>query len=114
MFNRLHPVIDRVNGASIANWTTVLNKVAAELPGDTIYIFGHAGPKFEVTGSRADLTYHGKYLAALLEYTREQVKAGKTLEQLIAAKDVIKGFEDYGPLIQRSLAPAYDEVTSAK
>jgi glyoxylase-like metal-dependent hydrolase (beta-lactamase superfamily II) len=114
MFNRLHPVIDRVNGASIANWTTVLNKVAAELPGDTLYIFGHAGQNFEVTGSRADLTYHGKYLAALLEYTREQVKAGKTLEQLIAAKDVIKGFEDYGPLIQRSLAPAFDEVTSAK
>ena len=101
-------------GKTFQNWTTVLNKVAAELPGDTIYIFGHAGPKFEVTGSRADLTYHGKYLAALLEYTREQVKAGKTLEQLIAAKDVIKGFEDYGPLIQRSLAPAYDEVTSAK
>ena len=114
MFNRLHPVIDRANGASIANWTTVLNKVAAELPGDTLYIFGHAGQNFEVTGTRADLTYHGKYLAALLEYTREQVKAGKTLEQLVAAKDVIKGFEDYGPLIQRSLAPAYDEVTSAK
>ena len=114
MFNRLHPVIDRVNGASIANWTTVLNKVVAELPADTIYIFGHAGAKFEVTGSRADLTYHGKYLAALLEYTREQVKAGKTLEQLIAAKDVIKGFEDYGELIQRSLTPAFDEVTSAK
>ena len=114
MFNRLHPVIDRVNGASIANWTKVLNAVAAELPADTMYIFGHAGQKFEVTGTRDDLAYHGKYLAALLDYTREQVKAGKTLEQLIAQKDVIKGFEDYGPLIQRSLAPAFDEVTSAQ
>ena len=32
MFNRAHPVIDRPNGASIANWTVVLQKVAAELP----------------------------------------------------------------------------------
>ena len=114
MFNRLHPVIDRANGASIANWTKVLNTVAAELPADTLYIFGHAGQNYEVTGSRADLAYHGKYLAALLDYTREQVKAGKTLEQLVAAKDVLKGFEDYGPLIQRTLAPAVDEVTSGR
>ena len=114
MFNRLHPVIDRVNGASIANWTKVLTAVAAELPADTLYIFGHAGSKFEVTGTRDDLAYHGRYLAALLEYTREQVKAGKTLEQLIAAKEVIKGFEDYGPLIQRTLTPAFEEVNAQK
>ena len=69
-----------MNGASIANWTKVLNTVAAELPADTMYIFGHAGPNFDVTGTRADLAYHGKYLTALLDYTREQVKAGKTLE----------------------------------
>jgi len=112
MFNRMHPVIDRANGASIANWTKVLNAVAAELPADTMYIFGHAAPNLQVTGTREDLAYHGKYLTALLDYTREQVKAGKTLEQLIAQKDVIKGFEDYGPLIQRTLAPAVDEVTS--
>jgi cyclase len=114
MFNRAHPVIDRVNGASIANWTTVLNKVAADLPADTIYIFGHAGTKFEVTGSRADLSHHANYLAALLDYVREQVKAGKTREQIVASTDVLKGFEDYGPLVQRPLGPAYDEVTAGK
>ena len=114
MFNRAHPVIDRANGASIANWTTVLNKVAAELPADTIYIFGHAGAKFEVTGSRADLTRHANYLTALLDYVRGQVKAGKSREQVVASTDVITGFEDYGPLVQRPLGPAYDEVTSGK
>jgi cyclase len=113
MFNRAHPVIDRTNGASIANWTVVLNKVAAELPADTLYIFGHAGPKHEVTGSRADLAHHAKYLAALLDYVRTQVKAGKTREQIVASTDVIQGFEDYGPLVQRPLGPAYDEVTAA-
>jgi hypothetical protein len=113
MFNRLHPVIDRVNGASIANWTVVLNKVAAELPADTLYIFGHAGQKYEVTGSRADLSYHANYLAALLEYVREQIKAGKTRDQIVASTDIIKGFEDYGPLIARPLGPAYDEVSAS-
>ncbi len=114
MFNRAHPVIDRANGASIANWTTVLNKVAAELPADTLYIFGHAGAKFEVTGSRADLARHANYLVALLDYVREQVKAGKTRDQIVASTDIIKGFEDYGPLVQRPLGPAYDEVTAGK
>ena len=113
MFNRAHPVIDRTNGASIANWSTVLRKVAADLPADTLYIFGHAGAKFEVTGSRADLERHASYLAALLDYMREQVKAGKTREQVVASTDIIKGFEDYGPLVARPLGPAYDEVTNA-
>ncbi|MGH9310101.1 MAG: MBL fold metallo-hydrolase [Vicinamibacterales bacterium] len=113
MFNRAHPVIDRANGASIANWTTVLNKVAAELPADTVYIFGHAAPKFEVTGTRADLARHANYLVALLQYVRGQAKAGKSREQVVASTDVIPGFEDYGPLVPRPLGPAYDEVASA-
>jgi glyoxylase-like metal-dependent hydrolase (beta-lactamase superfamily II) len=111
MFNRAHPVIDRANGASIANWIVVLGKVAAELPADTIYIFGHAGAGREVTGSRADLERHAAYLGALLEYVRGQVKAGKTREEVVALTEIIKGFEDYGPLIARPLGPTYDEVT---
>ena len=114
MFNRAHPVIDRANGASIANWIVVLGNVAAELPADTIYIFGHAGAGREVTGSRADLAHHAAYLGALLEYVRGQVKAGKTREEVVALTEIIKGFEDYGPLIARPLGPAYDEVTSDK
>jgi glyoxylase-like metal-dependent hydrolase (beta-lactamase superfamily II) len=113
MFNRMHPVIDRNNGASIANWTKVLQKVASELPADTLYIFGHAGQKFEVTGSRADLGHHANYLVALLDYVRAEVKAGKTRDQVVASTEIIKGFEDYGPLVQRPLGPAYDEVTAA-
>ena len=112
MFNRAHPVIDRTNGASIANWTKVLQKVASDLPADTLYIFGHAGQDRPVTGSRADLHHHATYLAALLEYVRGQVKAGKTRDQVVASTDVIKGFEDYGPLVSRPLGPAYDEVAA--
>jgi len=112
MFNRMHPVIDRANGASIANWIVVLQKVAADLPADTIYIFGHAAPERDVTGSRADLLHHASYLGALLEWTQTQVKAGRTREEVLASKDIIKGFDDYGPLTTRPLGAAFDEVTA--
>jgi cyclase len=113
MFNRMHPVIDRANGASIAGWSLVLERVAKDLPADTVYIFGHASPKHEVTGSAADLRYHANYLRALLEYVRGEVKAGKTREQIVSSTDLLEGFEDYGPLVARPLGPAYDEVTAA-
>jgi glyoxylase-like metal-dependent hydrolase (beta-lactamase superfamily II) len=112
MFNRMHPFIDRANGASIANWIVVLQKVASELPADTLYIFGHAGPGHEVTGSRADLRHHAGYLSALLDYVRGQVKAGRTAEEVQASKDPLKGFDDYGPMVPRPLAAAFDEVTA--
>lgn len=114
MFNRMHPVIDRPNGASIANWIVVLQTVAKELPGDTIYIFGHAGQGHAITGSNKDLQHHANYLNALLDWTRAQVKAGRTREQVLESKDIIPGFDDYGPLTQRPLGAAYDEVTAAK
>ncbi len=112
MFNRMHPVIDRANGASIANWSKVLRAVASELPGDTLYIFGHAATGRPVTGGRADLLHHANYLEALLEHVRAHVKAGRTRDEVLKLTDLIKGFEDYGPLVPRPLGPAYDEVTA--
>lgn len=112
MFNRMHPVIDRANGASIRNWSAVLRKVSGELPADTLYIFGHAAPGRAVTGGRADLHRHADYLEALLAFVGAQVTAGRTRDEVIALRDVIPGFDDYGPLVARPLGPAYDEVTA--
>ena len=112
MFNRLQPFIDRAHGASVANWITVLQTVANELPADTIYIFGHAGQGHEITGSAKDLQHHANFLNALLDWTRAQVKAGRPREQVIASKDIVPGFDDYGPLMERAVAAAYDEVTA--
>ena len=112
MFNRAHPVIDLVNGGSIRGWIAVLETVASDHAADTIFIFGHAGTGQPVTGDRGNLRYHAKYLGALLEYVGAEVKAGKTREQVVASTALLKGFEDYGPLIPRPLGPAYDEVTA--
>jgi glyoxylase-like metal-dependent hydrolase (beta-lactamase superfamily II) len=113
MFNRLHPFIDRPAGASVQNWIKMVEDVAKAHATDTIYVFGHAGAKSQVTGDRAELLYMRDYLTALLVYVRAQIKAGKSRDAIIASTDVLKGFEDYGPLIPRALTATYDEVVGA-
>ena len=85
-----------------------------EDPADRLYIFGHADARFKVTGSKADLAVQRDYFTALLEYTRAAVKAGKPREEFIKSTDVLKGFEDHGPLFTRALSAAFDEVSAGK
>jgi len=112
VFNRMHPYIDRPAGASIANWMKVLENTVADQKNDTTYIFGHGAAKFGVTGTRADLLYMRDYLAALLEFVRGVIKAGKPKDVIVKITDPLKGFPDHGPLIERVLAPAYEELSA--
>lgn len=110
VFNRMHPFIDRPAGASIASWITVLERTVADHENGTAYIFGHGSPKFGVTGARADLLYMRDYLTALLEFVRGEIKAGKPKDVIVKITEPLKGFPDHGPLIERVLTPAYDEL----
>lgn len=112
MFNRRHPVIDRPGGASIANWIVTLEKVTRAHDADTIYIFGHAGANFPITGPAADLHYQRDYLAALLDFVRGEIKAGKPKEEIVKITEPLKGFPDHGPLTERPLTAAYDELAA--
>jgi cyclase len=112
MFNRRIPVIDRVNGAIVANWVNVLEKAAADHPADTIYIFGHGGTNQPVTGPKADLMFFRDYLTALLEHTRAAVKAGQTREQFTATTPTLTGFEAFGAHRANTLGILYDEITA--
>jgi glyoxylase-like metal-dependent hydrolase (beta-lactamase superfamily II) len=112
VFNRVHPVIDRPAGASVANWIKMVEQVAKDHGNDTLYIFGHGSAKFSVSGNRADLMVMRDYLTALMDYVRAEIKAGKSRETIIASTDVLKGFDDHGPLLARSLTPVYDELTA--
>lgn len=110
MFNRRWPVIDRANGAHIANWVTVLEKTVADHNADTMYIFGHAGGTFPVTGTSKDLLYFRDFLTAALEHTRGAVKGGQTREVFLASKPIIKGFEDFGAGAGAPLGALFDEI----
>lgn len=110
VFNRIHPYIDKPAGASIANWIRTLEAVVADHPKTTIFIFGHASQKFQPTGSGADLLYMRDYLTALLEFVRGEIKAGRSREAIVKITDPLKGFPDHGPLVERALSAAYDEL----
>jgi cyclase len=112
VFNRRHPVIDRPGGALISHWIVVLDGVVRDHAADTIFIFGHANPNFAATGSKADLLYQGDYLSALLEFVRGEIKSGKPRDVIVKITDPLTGFPDHGPLIERVLGAAYDELTS--
>ena len=114
LFNRVFPVIDRVGGASIQNWTKVLERIAATYPRDAVYIFGHGSASFGVTGSQADLFVFRDYLSALLDHVQKQIAAGMTKEEIVTLKE-FPGFPDFnqpGPSsrLPANLASAYDEL----
>jgi cyclase len=113
VFNRRHPFIDRPGGASIAGWIKVLETVAKKYSKDAIFIYGHAQQGFEVTGRTPDLLYQRDYFTALLDYVRAEIKAGKPRAAIIQATETLKGFPDHGPLVQRVLESAYDELAPA-
>ena len=112
VFNRRHPFIDKPAGASIAGWITTLETVAKKFSGDTVYVYGHAQQGWDVTGRSADLLYQRDYLSALLEYVRTGIKAGKSREAIVGVTEPLKGFPDHGPLSERVLDAAYQELTA--
>ena len=113
VFNRRHPFIDRPAGASIAGWITLLESVMKDYGADTVFIFGHAGDGWKVTGTRADLQVQRDYFSALLDLVRAEMKAGKSREEFIRTTTPVPGFTDHGPLVERVRSAAWDELNPA-
>ncbi|MBD0320053.1 MAG: MBL fold metallo-hydrolase [Gemmatimonadetes bacterium] len=115
-FHRRHPVVDRAAGASIRNWTRILEQVAGSHARDTIYIFGHAGEGLPVTGSAAELLQFRDYLAGVLAFVERHVAVGRSREEILAMRSPLPGFEAWGPFGQAGprdpVSVAYDEVTT--
>ncbi len=114
VFNRLYPVIDRIGGASVRHWITVLEEAAATYPADAIYVFGHGNAKFGVTGARGDLLVFRDYLGGLLAHVEKEIAAGKSRDEIVALEN-LPDFPDYHqPRPNRlgsNLGVAYDELT---
>jgi cyclase len=112
VFNRRHPFIDRTSGANIKSWIAVLNKAIKTFNKKTIYIFGHAATGYEVTGTKADVLAFRNYLDKLLTFVGDQIKAGKTKEEILKATEIPGAPEWKGDGIDRPLKAAYDELTA--
>ena len=109
VFNRRWAFIDRSAGASIKNWIVVLEKIQGQFDNDTLFVFGHAFDPEKVTGNKADIKAMQDYLQNLLAFVKNQIKAGKTKEEIIKATSIPGVPEWQGDGIERGLQAAYEE-----
>ena len=116
-FNRRYPRIDRPGGARIDNWILLLERVARDWPSDTIFIFGHAGEGFDLTGTGADLLAFRDYLDGLREHVAAEVAAGKSKSEITKLAN-LPGFTDYhvpSPnRLQGNLEAAFEEIAAGQ
>ena len=113
-FNLRQPIIDRAAAGTIKGWIDVLEKATKDHNNDTIYIFGHAGMKQPVTGTSADVLRLRDFFTALLTFVGGQIKAGKTRDDIMAMRDPMPGFENFGawgnPGPREPRTVAYEEL----
>jgi cyclase len=109
LFNKRYPYIDRSAGASIKHWITVLEQVKRTFDAQTIYIFGHAFDPKAVTGSIAEVDSFKAYFEKLLDFVSNEIKSGKTKEEILAAT-AITGVQDMNGEPKHNLEMAYEEL----
>ena len=111
-FSGRFPYVDLNNGGDVEGLIKHIEKLLAELPPDVKLIPGH-GPLSDIDDLK---TYH-QTLVATMEVIREQIEAGKSLEEIKAAGFPQKwrswgaGFISTGrwiEIVHRSLAKADD------
>jgi len=112
VFNRRHPFVDRGAGANMKSWVSVLDKAVKKFDKDTLFVYGHSGTGYEVTGKMDDLKKFGDYLGKVLVFTESEIKAGKTKEEILKATSIPGADEWKGDGIERPLGAAYDELTA--
>jgi glyoxylase-like metal-dependent hydrolase (beta-lactamase superfamily II) len=115
-FHELHPRIDRASGASIQNWIKTINSVAKEMPGDTIYIAGHARPGAPVTTGRKELLRQRDYFDALLTHVRGAIAKGMSKDETMKLA-TLPGFETHAAsgnvlTLSAALGVAFDELSA--
>jgi glyoxylase-like metal-dependent hydrolase (beta-lactamase superfamily II) len=110
VFNRRYPFIDKAAGAMISNWIQVLQQMQSFFDNDTIFIFGHARDGYDVTGNKEDLSAFADYLSALLDFVSAQLKAGKSKDEIMTAKEIPGAPQWTGDGIERSLTAALLEL----
>ena len=93
VFNRMHGFVDVASGASIANWSTILDRVVKAHDRDTMYIFGHARDG-KVTGTSADLVEFREYLQALMAAATDAHAKGTPREEFVKGT-LAPRFADY-------------------
>lgn len=85
VFNRIYPWFGSTDGGGLKGWIKYLEGIHERFDDDTLFIFGHGT---EVTGKRSDLLYMRDYLSSLVEFVEKEIAAGKSIEEVAAAKSI--------------------------
>lgn len=112
LFNRRHPYVDRSAGANMNSWIKVLDKAVDTFDKKTMFVYGHSGTGYEVTGTSDDLKKFGDYLGRVLKFAEDEIKAGKTKEEILKNTALPGETEWKGDGFQRPLQAGYEELTA--
>ncbi len=112
VFNRRHPFVDRGAGANIQSWMNVLSAAMKKFNSKTKYVFGHSGEGYDVTGSAEDLALFHDYLGNVLKFVGDEMKSGKTKEEILKATAIPGSPQWKGDGIERPLGAAFDELNA--
>lgn len=112
VFNRRHPFIDRSAGANIKSWIKVLNDTVKKFDKKTLFVFGHAGDGYDVTGNSDALLLFHDYLSNLLKVVDTEIKSGKTKEEILKITEIPGSPQWKGDGIQRGLTAAFEELSA--
>jgi cyclase len=112
IFNRRHPFVDRSAGANIASWIQVLDKADKTFSNKTTFVCGHAGDGYDIIVTKDDMKAFRDYLSNVLLFVGEQIKAGKTKEDILKATEIPGAPQWKGDGIERPLTAAYEELTT--
>lgn len=112
LFNGRYPFIDKSAGASIGNWIKVLDKTDKTFDENTLFVFSHAFDPEKITGGKEEIKQFKGYLESVLAYVGKEIKAEKSKEEIMKATSIPGVTYMQGDGIQRSLGPAYDELTA--
>jgi glyoxylase-like metal-dependent hydrolase (beta-lactamase superfamily II) len=111
VFNRRHPFVDRSAGANIQSWINVLEMAMKKFSDKTKFIYGHAADGYDVTGSKDDLLVFHDYLGNVLKFVGDEMKAGKTKDEILKATEIPGSPQWKGDGIQRPLQAAFEELS---
>ena len=107
VFNGRQPFIDRNAGALTTAWMDVLQTVHDAHSDGTVFIYGHAGDGFEVTGGRADLLRFRDFLDALHAEVARRLADGQDAAAMESM--TVPGHDAWGPTPMRVLEPVIAE-----
>ncbi len=113
VFNRRHPFVDRSAGANMQSWMNVLDTAINKFDSQTIFVCGHSANGFDVKGQKDILQSFRDYLGNVLKFVGDEIKAGKTKDEILKATTIPGSREWKGDGIERPLQAAFEELGGA-